>query len=220
MKKTKQIIALLLCLVMVVAGSVFATVAYLTAQESVLNTFTVGNVDIKLDETVVNPDGTVTNPDDKTEEGNKYHLIPGQTYVKDPTVTVIKESEASYVRMRVTINCMSALKEIFGDDFLPQDFVAGWDPAVWETTGIILEDADMATYEFRYYETVSTIGAEEDLKLDPLFDSFTLPSTVNNEQLAKLDTLQISVLGEAIQAATFNTADEAWAAFDAQYANP
>ena len=42
MKKAKQIIALVLCLILVCVGTVFATVAYLTAQASVENTFTVG----------------------------------------------------------------------------------------------------------------------------------------------------------------------------------
>ena len=223
MKKTKQIIALLLCLVMVVAGSVFATVAYLTSQDSVLNTFTIGKVAIDLDETKVTPDGTPVDENEdgepeKTQTGNEYHLIPGQTYTKDPTITVKAGSEESYVRMLVTVNGLSALKEIFGEGFLPQNYVAGWDPAVWVPVAAVDNGDNTMTYEFRYFEAVDATAATEDVVLDALFDSFTMPGKVTGEELAMLEGFKIQVDGHAIQAATFADANAAWAAFDAQYA--
>ena len=62
MKKQKKVLALVLCAVMLVASSVLATMAYLTAQTDVVkNTFTVGNVVIDLDEAKVDVygDGSV-----------------------------------------------------------------------------------------------------------------------------------------------------------------
>ena len=143
-------------------------------------------------------------------------------------MTVLKGSEESYVRMKVTINKAKELKEIFGADFLPQNYVAGWDSTTWKTTGVIEEDTanNTLTYEFRYKETVKPEA--EDLVLDALFDSFTLPGEITGDQLKTLlddpdtadfdESLKITVNGHAIQAATFADADAAWAAFDAQHA--
>ena len=43
-KKAKKVVALLLCAVLLVVGSVTGTMAYLTANDTVTNTFTVGKV--------------------------------------------------------------------------------------------------------------------------------------------------------------------------------
>ena len=53
MKKTKKALLLSLCAVMLVTASVLGTMAYLTSTDEVVNTFTVGNVAITLDETDV-----------------------------------------------------------------------------------------------------------------------------------------------------------------------
>lgn len=211
MKRSKPLV-LALCAVLLVVGTILGTVAYLQDTASVVNTFTVGNVHLKLDEAVVDEKGEPTAS--RTETGNAYHLIPGQTYTKDPTVTVLKGSEKSYVRMLVTINCYDELTAIFGNPFLPQDFVAGWDSAVWESTRIISEDAstNTATYEFRYFEAVKP-EKDNDLVLAALFDTITVPSTMTGEQLATIADLEITVEAHAIQATGFNTAAEAWAAF-------
>lgn len=212
MKRSKPLV-LALCAVLLVVGTILGTVAYLQDTAEVVNTFTVGNVHLKLDEAVVNEKGEPQG-DDRTEAGNAYHLIPGQTYTKDPTVTVLKGSEESYVRMLVTINCYDELASIFGDPFLPQYFVEGWDNTVWVSTEIISkdEDANTATYEFRYFETVEA-GNDTDLVLDALFDTVTVPNTMTGDELAKIADLKITVEAHAIQAVGFADADEAWAAF-------
>lgn len=235
MKSKSKVLLLVLCAVLLMAGSVFATVAFLTDRTSVANTFTVGNVDITLDEAEVTPDGVPVKDDEenviRTEEGNEYHLVPNQTYVKDPTVTVEKGSEPSYVRMLVTINCISELKAILGDDFLPQNYVDGWDAEKWPCVGVTPDaENNTLTYEFRYYTTVDAYEADADIVLEPLFTKFTLPGEITGEELATLkgqeakEGLTITVIGHAIQAATFEAdmeneltaEDVAWAAFDAQ----
>ena len=110
--KTKALL-MSLCAVLLVAASVLGTMAYLTDSKDVKNTFTVGNVAIKLDEAKVdemgnwvkNQDGTLA---DRVTQ-NAYKLLPNHTYVKDPTVTVKTPSVDSYVRMKVTFNKASAL---------------------------------------------------------------------------------------------------------------
>lgn len=59
--KTKAL-TLSLCAVLLVVTTVFATMAYLTSQDSVNNTFTVGKVEITLDEAQVNDYGVPTDP--------------------------------------------------------------------------------------------------------------------------------------------------------------
>ena len=86
MKNGKKILALLLCAVLLIVASVAGTIAYLTDDAAVKNTFTVGNVSISMVESVVDAYGVPTTG--TTSEGNTYKLIPGHTYTKDPTITV------------------------------------------------------------------------------------------------------------------------------------
>ena len=128
----KKILSLTLVVCLLAIAVVGGTLAYFTDTDNeVTNTFTVGNVQIKLDETVVDVYGDATTGG-RVEEGNAYKLIPGHTYTKDPMVTVEANSEESYVRMLVTIDAVAM--EVFGADFLPQNYVEGWNPDVWETT--------------------------------------------------------------------------------------
>ena len=212
MKKFKALLVVA-CALLLVAASVFGTMAYLTSTDTVTNTFTVGSVAIKLDEADVKLDGTYETDHDSRVDANNYKLMPGHEYIKDPTVTVLKDSESSYVRMLVTISNASTLKEVFGADFLPENYGKGWDRTVWIASGITEDTtANTITYEFRYKETVAAPTA--DVVLDDLFESFTVPGAVNNDQLAKLKDMTITVVAHAIQADGFTDADAAWAAFE------
>ena len=91
----------LCCALLLVAAGVFGTLAYLTGTDTVNNTFTVGNVKITLDEAKVTTDGTPVEGADRVK-ANEYHLLPGHTYTKDPTVTVKANSEACWLFVQVT----------------------------------------------------------------------------------------------------------------------
>lgn len=210
--KTKALI-LAVCAVLLVVTTVFATVAFLTSTATVTNTFTFGKVAITLDETDVDLYG-VKDGDSRVAK-NDYKLIPGHTYIKDPTVHVAADSEESYIRMIVTISDFADVKAAFGDDFLPQNFVKGWDSAKWLFKTWSEKD-NVATYEFRYHKTVKTVGYSAPLDLEPLFTDFFVPGTVDNAKLAKLEELEINVVAHAIQADGFASADDAWNAFSTQ----
>ena len=100
MKKTTKIIALLLCAVLLVAGSVMGTLAYLTSHAEVKNTFTAGNVTITMDEARVDEYG-VPEAGAARVANNTYKLIPGHTYTKDPTVKVGADSEDCWVFVKI-----------------------------------------------------------------------------------------------------------------------
>lgn len=99
MKTRSKALLLSLCAVLLVAASVLGTMAYLTDSEAVTNTFTVGQVHLTLDEADVKPDGT-KDGDERVQE-NTYHLIPGRTYIKDPTIYVSDDSEDCYLFVKV-----------------------------------------------------------------------------------------------------------------------
>ena len=103
MKTRSKALLLTLCAVLLVTASVLGTLAFLTSTDEVKNTFTVGSVNITLDEAKVKTDGTPVEGAARVK-ANEYHLLPGHTYTKDPTVTVKDGSESAYVRLKVTFN--------------------------------------------------------------------------------------------------------------------
>ena len=108
MKKTRKILAMAACAILLVCISVGATVAYLTSTDEVKNTFTVGSVAITLDETDVTVDG-VKDTSARVQE-NEYKLMPGHSYIKDPTVHFAAGSEASWLFVKVT-NDISTIED-------------------------------------------------------------------------------------------------------------
>lgn len=207
---------LIASLILITIVSTIVTFALLTFEtDTLVNTFTVGQVSLKLDETDVDETGTPI-PGAERVTGNEYKLIPGKSYVKDPTMTVLSSSEASYVRLLVTITKAKEIKEVFGENFLPENYVTGWDKTKWISTSIKENQDNSITYEFRYHEVVAGYvdGKTEDVVLTPLFTSFTAPSELTNENLKKIEGFEIKVVGHGIQATGFKSAEEAWAAFD------
>lgn len=241
MKTKSKALLLTLCAVLLVAASVLGTMAYLTSTAKVENTFTIGKVEIKLDEAKVNTDGIPVEGAARVT-ANSYKLMPGTTYTKDPTVTVKAGSEESYVRMKVTFNNATEIIALctdpeFADEVTGAEnafplirmvnFVeanaAKWDGIIPDNmveTGEMLADAkyfaydktaDTLTYIFYYRETVTAPTA--DVVLPVLFDSIKVPEWVTGEQLAELNNFQITVIAEAIQAGSFTDAADAWSHF-------
>ena len=242
MKTKSKALLLTLCAVLLVAASVLGTMAYLTSTDTVTNTFTVGKVEIKLDEAKVNADGIPVEGAGRVME-NSYKLMPGTTYTKDPTVTVKAGSEESYVRMKVTFNNASQIIALctdpaFADDgptgienaypllrmvnFLPSG-AGKWDgiiPDNMTETEQMLADSKYFAYDkasdtltYYFYYTETVAAPDGDVVLPTLFDSIVVPQWVTGQQLAALDGFEISALAEAIQADGFANADAAWKEF-------
>ena len=209
MKKTLTVI---IALVLVVVMSVAGTVAYLTSSDTVTNTFTVGNVQIKLDEAKANPDGSLVANADRVK-ANSYKLLPGHTYNKDPMVTVLSGSESSYIKMTVTFSKANELDAIFDPDGATLTTIFnGYDSSNWTYKGNTKNAADNTrTYEFWYKEAVA--APDGNVALDALFDSITVPGSITNEQLKTIEGMTIKVNAYAIQADGFANAEAAWVAF-------
>ena len=224
MKTKSKILLLTLCAVALVAASVLGTLAYLTSTDEVVNTFTVGQVKITLDEAQVNSDGkpintdgtVVTNlADAERVKANSYKLLPGHEYTKDPTVTVLAGSESSYIKMTVTFSKAAELDAIFdpnGAELI--SIFNGYDANNWTYKGNTEDtEKNTRTYEFWYKEAVAAPDA--DVPLDALFDSITVPGSITNAQLATIKDMTITVNAYAIQADSFENAEAAWAVFSA-----
>ena len=213
MKTRSKALLLTLCAVLLVAATIFGTMAYLTSTDTVTNTFTVGKVNIKLDEAKANSDGTLVEGAERVK-ANSYKLLPGHTYNKDPMVTVLSGSESSYVKMTVTFSKANELDAIFAPDGANLTSIFnGYDAANLTYKGNTKDaTANTRTYEFWYKEAVAAPTA--DVALDALFDSITVPGEITNEQLATIEDMTITVNAYAIQADGFADAEAAWAAFN------
>ena len=82
----KKRISLVMALVLVLSCVIGGTLAWLTAKTNpVVNTFTVGDINITLTETT----------------GDEYKMVPGNTIDKDPKVTVEDSSEDCWLFVKV-----------------------------------------------------------------------------------------------------------------------
>ena len=216
MKKAKKIVALLLCAILLVGATIAGTVAYLTfTTNEVKNTFTIGKVDLGengksgLDEAKVTEYGVKDG--DTRVTTNTYKLIPGHTYVKDPTMHIKGGSEQCYVFVKV----VNGIANIEATDVEGQTAttIAGQMAANgWVALGG--EGNDNVFYKAAAQDA-RKIAADKYLDVK-IFESFTLK---NDADVSGYADAQITVIGYAIQADGFvdnnnngTAADEAWAA--------
>lgn len=213
MNRMKKFAMIAVCAMLLVCVTIGATVAYLTANDTVTNTFTVGTVNIKLDEAKANTDGSLVEGADRVK-ANSYKLLPGHTYNKDPMVTVLNGSEPSYIKMTVTFTKANELDAIFaptGADLT--SIFHGYDATNWIAKGNTKDATDNTrTYEFWYKGTVDAPNG--DVALDALFDSIIVPGEITGEQLATIAGMTITVNAYAIQADGFANAEAAWEAYN------
>ena len=135
----------LCCALLLVAAGVFGTLAYLTGTDTVNNTFTVGNVKITLDEAKVTTDGTPVEGADRVK-ANEYHLLPGHTYTKDPTVTVKASADqptgilsAMLVDLAPDGGMQAVMLEQYGEGVATETVEPG---AVWQGGGLAAKDLE------------------------------------------------------------------------------
>lgn len=200
MKTKRKALLLTFCAVLLVVASVLGTIAYLTANDKVTNTFTVGQVAINLDEAKVNPDGTRVEGVARVKE-NSYKLLPGHEYTKDPTVHVNAVSENSWIFVKVE-NGIAAYEANITKDYkqiADQITENGW-TALDGVANV-------------YYKSYAQNATGADLVV---FNNFKVSDTANTvggwANITEKRT-KVIVNAYAIQADGFDTAKEAWDAF-------
>ena len=214
MKTKRKALLLSLCAVLLVVASVMGTMAYLTSTDTVTNTFSVGKVEIELDEAKVDKYGTEV-PNADRVKANEYLLVPGQEYTKDPTVHVKPVSEDSYIFVKVdnAIAKLEADSVEGGYQQITQQIIGNdWNQ---------LTDADgnnVAGVYYRVYAPTTTPTADTNY---PVFGNFKLKDNADKETgVWGAANTTITVTAYAIQKAGTGTPAEAWAKVSAQYQNP
>lgn len=191
MKRTKQILSLALCAILLVSATVATTVAYLTSQDAVTNTFTVGKVAIDLDET--DTDGTKTGViADVTAEGrdkaNAYKLYPGKDYTKDPIVHVLTDSEEAWLFVKV-VNGLEAIESDNAED-------------EFRTIADQMEAKGWVSVGNNIFAYPTKVKAGNNITV---FENFKIDEDVTNEILATYKDASITVTAYAVQAEGFAT---------------
>jgi len=199
-KNSKKIVIGALSICLVAAMAIGGTMAFLTDSEQVTNHFSLGDLDITIDEpgweddTHENPD----DPDGPDEPGDGEDLVPGDTKDKDPTVTAVEGN--SYMRVVMTIKDRDS-GEVITDtarlDLILQTIRYAEDDAIVEGTPYAL--ADLATYntvnskfvkdterssDGVYYYNYDGIFNKDDKAV--LFTDIVIPTDWNQEELNTL----------------------------------
>ena len=211
------VIAVMLVAVLVVGG----TLAYFTDTKSATNTFTVGDVKIKLDESNVNdPSG------DRVTSNEYTGMLPGIQYKKDPVVTNTGKNGA-YVRAVVTIENGMNWMGLYNENVWTAPQAEAFKKLICNKMGEgwSLEDYDYVTNAERgstdfvavlKYDGVLAAGKAT----SAMFEKVMLPAnaTANDisTRVAQNGVFHIDVVAQAIQADGFTSWNDAFAAFDAK----
>lgn len=213
----KRFVAILLCVTLVALAAIGATFAYLTDTKTVDNTFTMGNVAIKIDETNVN------DPEGARVTSNEYNVYPGAVVTKDPIVHNTGKN-AAYIRATVNVSNWMNLCAAYYPDFketFPND---GYKAALNLLVGELGEGWSVVGVEAGDTFTIGQFDAKFILKYDgkladgddttAMFQTVTIPAGIDN---ANTDSFkEVKVVAQAIQADGFDTWEAAFAAYDAK----
>ena len=178
MKKT---LITILATILVFGCAVGTTFAWLMDKtDPVVNTFTVGDIDITLEET-----GT-------TDNAKSFKMVPGQEIEKDPIVTVLKDSEACWLIVKLA-------KSANANNFLTIEVADGWD---------VVDAAEGV-----YAREVAASDADQEFQV--LKDNkVTVKDTVKKSAMDTLDASTyptLTVTAYAVQKEAAASASAAWA---------
>jgi len=201
MKKPMKALLTVMCALLLVVASVFTTMAYLTAQDTVTNTFTIGKVDIEVDE----DDPKSDDPKDRVEK-NDYTLMPGITYDKDPQVHVVAGSEDCWIFVKID-NGLAGLEITKSDNtnktIADQMIANGW---------VNIASSGNTTV----YAYTTKVEKSTEVQTVKTFTKFTTLSDVTATDLEDYDGNTIVVVGYAIQADGFDGYAAAWTALNTE----
>lgn len=190
-KKLTKAIIFAACAMLLVVGTVMGTVAYLTSQVSVKNTFTYGNVTITMDEAKADgSNGRVTS--------NEYKLVPGANYTKNLQIHVEDGSEDCYLFVKIA----DAFATI--DSGIVADLTGnGW-KALTGVAGVY------------YYEKAGTsiVASSNSVQDITVISDFTVNTNATANDLDDFaNTAGYEVIAYAVQASGFTGVADAWTVF-------
>lgn len=227
-KKFVKGLILVSAAILLVVATVLGTLAYLTSSSAVSNTFTVGNVGIKMYETPVDANGQFIDKVNKplTSDGNSYHLQPGGRYDKNPTVIIDPSSDQSYLFVKVR-NDLRKVEAVHGEDgVLVNGAYNGNYKTMFEqvkANGWTFIGATANANVYVYNKYIGKGGVTDNVEI---FKEFMI---AKDADLSHSGAAKVTLTGFAIQTTGFkpttettdvidlNAARAAWAAIGAEY---
>ncbi len=181
MTKQKKVVLSGILLLVIMLVTVTPTLAWLSdGSDSVVNYFGGGAIAIILDEADVDASGSPIEDASRVTE-NHYKYMAGSVLTKDPTVTVLADSENCYVYVCVDNQLPM---ELFTLDFNLEEWI------------VVAEMEDMTIY--RYVDVVES--SEEDQVLTPIFTQVEVSADLTADDINALGTRTVTVTAFAIQA--------------------
>lgn len=200
MKKRKTLLALG-SLALVAALAVGSTLAYLTDTETKENQFTVGTVDITVEE----PSWPEPDPENPDEDLPNEDMNPFDTVAKDPQI-VNNGSESAYVFFKVSVPYMANGHELNVDGTVKTTeefadyFTLNEKNAAWAQVGTAEQVDGKNVYVYAYASNGALTPLTAGSTTPELFKSVTLRNIMELENLdASARANSIDVVGYAIQ---------------------
>ena len=182
--KKKSLITMVAAVCLTGVVMVGATLAYLTSTTDVAqNTFTVGKVNIDLDEKTGNTDPDFTKETDWNDGVDGKNMYPGQKVAKRPVVTVKADSADCWVFVQV-----SGADELVSNNFI----IEGWDNTNWVKT----DSSKNLNGIYKYNTKVEKKNADQ--LLPPVFTSVQYNEKAEGKIEGTAGT--VKVVAAAIQA--------------------
>lgn len=195
----KKTLALVLALTLIVVGVVSGTLAWLTAKsDTVVNTFTTSDIEVKLEETK----GT------SVTGGKEFKMIPGYELEKDPKAWVVAGSEDCFLFVKLDWANNTYTSDETTKSYLDWTIADGWELVPGETNV--------------YYRTVTSEQMSADNGANNAFpvlkdNKVTVSGDITKEQMnafttATLPKLTITAYASQLykSAGVEFTAAEAW----------
>lgn len=213
----KKLTLVVTCIVLVAAMVIGGTLAYFTDSKTATNTFTMGNVNIKLDET------DIKNPEGDRVTSNAYDVYPGEVVTKDPIVHNTGKNGA-YIRATVNVynwmNLVAAYYPDFKETFPNDGYKAALNLLVgelgegWSVVDVVAGDTfTIGQFDAKFvlkYDGVLAAGHDT----TAMFETVTIPAGIDNANASSFQS--VKVVAQAIQADGFDTWEAAFAAYDAK----
>ena len=227
----KKIVTVVCSAALMLSLVIGGTLAYLTDNADVTNTFTVGDIDIALEE----PGW------DDTTDGKD--ILPGDSFIKDPTVMMLDGD--AYVRFKVEFIDNSAATPAaitdpariaailecvcYDSTFTPANTAVS--PTVTAAEGTLLESGSYTTAQRAAFAGINPAFTKDAVKSSdatgtyyyncptivtegtsaPLFTHIIVPTDYDRAQLQALGAFSLKITAEAIQTEGFVDAAAAFA---------
>lgn len=187
-----RVLVMAVALTLIIGGIIGGSVAWLAVKtDPVVNTFTVGDINITLTETgATQGDGKYT---------KDYTVTPGVNLFKDPKVIVEAGSEPCWLFIKVdAVNWPDSIVDGSGNRKIDYKLVNTWTPLPG-CEGVYYQDLTSKTTENTDYKIIVN-------------DEVTVSKDLTKEDLKKITgSFSLTFKAYAIQKDSFDTVDKAWA---------